>query len=283
MSVEISVIIPVYRDWDRLRLCLEALERQTLPPGRFEIIVANNEEEDHTPPASLPANARIVHEPRPGSYAARNTAVAASAGRYLAFTDSDCVARPDWLANGLSALQANPHARISGPVSIFREPGSAYYAYIYDLHTAFPQREYVAAGHCVTANLLVARDIFDAVGPFDLCFSGGDTMWNWRAHEQGVPILYDAAVEVGHPARRDLADIFRKRRRTAGSSRLDVPVYAFVLERMKPPVRRLARLLRKGVGWKDSMAVFAIHWAGRLVEAQEFSFVRLGIKGPNRR
>ena len=41
----VSVIIPVYRDWDHLRLCLDALERQTMSKDEYEIIVANNEAE----------------------------------------------------------------------------------------------------------------------------------------------------------------------------------------------------------------------------------------------
>ena len=44
-SKEVSVIIPVYRDWARLRSCLDALERQTIGPDAFEIILANNEPE----------------------------------------------------------------------------------------------------------------------------------------------------------------------------------------------------------------------------------------------
>jgi cellulose synthase/poly-beta-1,6-N-acetylglucosamine synthase-like glycosyltransferase len=39
----LSVIIPVYRDWDDLRRCLAALAQQTWPAGDFEILVVNND------------------------------------------------------------------------------------------------------------------------------------------------------------------------------------------------------------------------------------------------
>jgi cellulose synthase/poly-beta-1,6-N-acetylglucosamine synthase-like glycosyltransferase len=39
----VSVIVPVYRDADRLRGCVRALAGQTYPRERFEIIVVNND------------------------------------------------------------------------------------------------------------------------------------------------------------------------------------------------------------------------------------------------
>ncbi|WP_129793643.1 glycosyltransferase family 2 protein [Sphingosinicella sp. CPCC 101087] len=280
----ISVIIPVYRDWERLRLCLEALERQTLPASEWEIIVADNEPEGGSSSTRLPVNARIVHEPRPGSYAARNAAVALALGEHLAFTDSDCIPDPAWLENGLAALRSRSGARITGPVVIFREPGSHYLPYLYDLHTAFPQQEYVRQGHCATANLLVARRTFDQVGKFDECLSGGDSLWNMRAASMGVPILYDPGVSVGHPARRSLSEILRKRRRVVGSLALrqKVSLQRFALSRLTPPVRRLLALRRANVGLRESILLFLIIWFAQLAEAREYALVRLGMKSPNR-
>ncbi|HWT11949.1 MAG TPA: glycosyltransferase [Allosphingosinicella sp.] len=282
MTTLISVIIPVYRDWQRLALCLAALERQSLPQSQFEVIVANNEPDGDCPLDRRAANVRVVHEPTPGSYAARNAAVAASAGRYLAFTDSDCLPEPDWLRNGLAALTANPAARIAGSIAIFREPAGGHHAHIYDLHVAFPQKEFAAAGTCVTANLLVARAVFDSVGPFDQWFSGADLAWNRRAQAAGVPILYAEEVRVAHPARRSVRDIFRKKRRAAGSIRDDISLGTVVVEAIKPPVRRLVMLRRKGVRWKHALPIFMILWVGRILRAQEVGFVRLGLKQPNR-
>ncbi|WP_114952855.1 glycosyltransferase [Sphingosinicella terrae] len=282
MNSAISVIIPIYKDWERLRLCLDALERQTLPADRFEILVANNEPEGHCPLERLPPNARILHEPSPGSYAARNTAVGQSQGRWLAFTDGDCIPDKDWLARGLELLERHPEERITGPVSIFREEGSDYYAYLFDAHTAFPQEQYARDGVCVTANLLVSRAVFDRVGPFEQTMSGGDWEWNMRAHKMGVPIRYDSGVVVAHPARRTLAEIFKKRRRVAGSiaqnRKRSLPIY--VLGRIKPP-RRLP-FKRSNLGWRDWSALYLIAWAKGLVEAHEFSLVKLKLKRPNR-
>lgn len=282
MDLAVSVVIPVYRDWERLALCLDALGRQTLPPERFEIIVVNNEAQERPLPPRAPANARILHEPTPGSYAARNTAVAAASGKYLAFTDSDCLPEPDWLKNGIAALEANPGARVTGPVKIFPEPGAGRYAVAYDRHLAFPQKEFVEKGTCVTANLLVERSVFHRVGPFDLCFSGGDLAWNLRAQAAGFPILFREGVAVGHPARKSVRDILRKKRRAAGSLGRGMSLGRLALEAAKPPVRRMMILRGRGVAWKEAVPIFAILWVGRAIRLQEAAFVRWGLKKPNR-
>ena len=129
---------------------------------------------------------------------------------------------------------------------------------------------------------MVRRDVFDRVGQFDECFSGGDIAWNHRAQSAGVPILYAEEVCVGHPARRSLRDILRKKRRTAGSASPDTPLANVVLECIKPPLRRLMLLRRKRVSWSEALIVFFILWAGRIVRAQELSLLRLGLKNPSR-
>ncbi len=38
----VSVIIPVYNDTERLQRCLDALEEQTYPADRYEVVVVDN-------------------------------------------------------------------------------------------------------------------------------------------------------------------------------------------------------------------------------------------------
>ena len=88
MSVEgdasaprVSVVIPVRDDPDGLRRCLAALDRQTTPE-RFEVVVVDNgSRTDPGPVVARHPRARLVAEPRGGSYAARNRGVRAEIGR----------------------------------------------------------------------------------------------------------------------------------------------------------------------------------------------------------
>lgn len=289
MTIFVSVIIPVYRDWERLRLCLDALERQTIGRDRFEVIVVNNEPAVSPPPLDLAANVSIIDEAFPGSYAARNTAVAASRGELLAFVDSDCIPVDDWLAIGVSVLADNPEARVTGPVPIYREANSGYLAYLYEFHTAFQFEQAARRGRGGAGNLMVARAVFDRVGWFDPKLgSGGDMEWGARAHDAGIPIVYDERFRVSHPARRSIAMIIRKRRRIAGSAarRKTFPTFWYVVFKLLPPVSSYNRVVyaaaRGPVRRIDWIALFFVHWALRIAEAIEVFLVRLGLKSPNR-
>lgn len=285
MPKRISVIIPTYRDWERLALCLKALRGQTLSQDDFEVIVVNNDADGNEPALNeLPGNCIIAHEPRPGSYSARNRGLALACGEYVAFTDSDCIPASDWLDRGLQLLKANPGSRVTGPVPIFREPNSGYLAHLFEAHTAFPQRLYVEREQsCVTANLLVARDVFDRVGLFnDSLFSGGDFEWNRRASALNIPILYDDKLAVHHPARRTMAEILSKQRRVAGTHARDKDVSSprYILRKLAPPLR--VTFSRNPQLPYQLATVYMILWATQIAAVYEFILVRSGIKLPSR-
>ena len=279
-----SVVIPVYRDWDRLATCLEALARQSLEPDRFEVIVADNDPGHGGAVPPLPANTRIVEGPEPGSYAARNAAVAVARGRYLAFTDSDCVPDPDWLLNALAALERDPHARHTGPIPIFREERGRYYAYLYEYHTAFRQRETAADGISTTANLIVSRADFDRVGPFDTgLLSGGDYVWSQRAQDAGVPLVFHEDLMVRHPARVTVRAILAKKRRTSGGEARfkNASIWSYNRYRLLPRIGAV-RFDRGDVSAVDRAVLLGIAWLRNVHGCFAFTTVRLGLTKPNR-
>lgn len=215
-----SVIIPVYRHWDLLKVCLNALGKQTLSQDAFEVILVNNDPAV-PPPADfdLPANARVIDEVQKGSYAARNAGVKVAVAPVLCFTDADCQPAPGWLEAALEALDtmAAP-ARSGGPVDLMFGDGPLGWAEVYQKMTAFDQRKNIqSGGWSVTANMCTHKSAFERVGPFDTqSFSGGDRAWGERALGAGIPIAFCEEQRVGHPARVAMADLIRKERRLTG-------------------------------------------------------------------
>jgi glycosyltransferase involved in cell wall biosynthesis len=252
----VSVIVPTYRDWDRLALLIASLEAQDWPADRLEVIIVNNDP-DEALPASLrvPANARILTEASKGSYAARNAGLSEARGEIVLFTDSDCIADKGWVREAVVFLEGHPAiGRLGGRIDVARSatPGIA------DVHEAafaFPQEKYVAAGWAPTANMGTWAHVLAAVGPFDAAhYSGGDKEWGLRAAAAGVGIGYAGHAAVTHPAR-TAAEILRKRRRIAGAmlnreiaakGRLRlVPGWLFKLvRRILPPTRQIGQLAR---------------------------------------
>lgn len=210
----ISVVVPHYNDLERLDRCLAALNAQTMPREAFEIIVADNNS-----PCGMVAveqavagRARIVMAMTPGAGPARNAGAEAAQGEILAFTDSDCVPEPDWLAHGVAALASADF--IGGGMKVLVPGGRAMSgAEAFETVFAFDNERYVKRLHfTVTANLLCPREIFFKVGPFRTAVSE-DNEWCWRARQKGFAIGYAADAVVGHPARADWAQLKGKWRR----------------------------------------------------------------------
>ncbi|MGH8866745.1 MAG: glycosyltransferase [Actinomycetes bacterium] len=251
----VSVVVPVKDDSAALVTCLEALSRQDYPPTRFEVVVADNGSlDDPEPVIGRFVGVRLVREPRPGSYAARNAALSASRGAVLAFTDADCRPTPTWLREAVGALGGRDMI-VAGRVAVFaRDPHRPHPAEAYELVRAFPQQTYVerSPGFGVTANMITTRAVFDAVGAFDeRLHSGGDAEWGRRATSRAVPIAYAPSCVVRHPARPDYRALYGKLRRVTRQHHLQAeaagrPVGVWTRESaraLRPPVGAVRRAL----------------------------------------
>jgi len=218
-GIIVSVIIPTYNDWERLPLCIQALTNQAFPKAQFEVLIVNNNPEDIVPQnLVLPANFILLRETKPGSYAARNTALKQAQGEIIAFTDSDCIPEPDWIKNAVDYFNNNKHcSRIAGHISIFFKGAKPTTAELYNSVFAFPQKSHATyAGTSVTGNMFTYKKVFDAVGLFnESLLSLGDLEWGKRAHAAGFSIHYVANVEVKHPAR-TLSELVKKEKRVGG-------------------------------------------------------------------
>jgi glycosyltransferase involved in cell wall biosynthesis len=110
--IEVSVIIVTHNPPpELLDAALNSVERQTLSPGEFEVIVVDNAS---SPPLSEAAfehrtpRPRIVGEPNVGILSARRAGIRAAAGELLVFVDDDNQISPDYLEQALRIARANP-------------------------------------------------------------------------------------------------------------------------------------------------------------------------------
>lgn len=216
----VSVIIPIYKDWEGLQGCLKALNEQSFNSADFEVIIVNNDVDDTIKSTlSFPKNYVLTTESKPGSYAARNAGLKMAKGDIIGFTDSDCVPDKDWIKNAVNHLLANPLcSRVAGNVSI--QPTSSKPSIVdnYNRVYSFPQKWLVKnGGGSVTANLFTYRHVFEKVGYFDEnLLSMGDKSWGMLAQKAGYRIDYVSNVIVYHPAR-SLKELIKKERRHGGA------------------------------------------------------------------
>jgi len=283
-SIFVSVIVPVWNDSGRLQGCLRALEEQTYPGHLYEVIVVNNDSAKAIRHVVVPyAQARVIQEDRPGSYAARNTGVTHARGEIIAFTDSDCIPAPDWLERGVAHLtHQDGCAIVAGRVEIFprsqQQPNAIEQ---YEMLVALAQKEFVRNYKFgATANLFTFREVFEQAGPFLAeVKSGGDLEWGRRVVASGYRLEYADNVRVFHPARASISQLYSKIVRVTGGlhdlKRIKGRTYLefdrSLLLDLLPPIKAIARTLREpSVRRKrDRVKVCAIHLLVRYMQAFE--------------
>ena len=234
----VSVIIPHYRDLAGLGRCLDSLALQTYPAALAEIIVADNAspEGEAAVAAVAGGRARVIVVTERGAGPARNGGARLATGEVLAFIDSDCVAEPEWLSQGVAALAG--HDFIGGRVKVLVDdvarmtPVEAFErVFAFDFESYINKKGFTGSG-----NLFCPRDIFERVGGFRATVSE-DVEWSHRATGLGYRLGYAPTAIVGHPARKAWPELVAKWRRTIAES------YALISEKRGGRVWWLLRTL----------------------------------------
>jgi glycosyltransferase involved in cell wall biosynthesis len=198
---DVSVVVSTYRRAHLLPRLVAALEAQTLDADRFEAIVVDNGSDDETwAELQRLAGASTIHlrplriEVNQGPAPARNLGWRSAAAPLVAFTDDDCVPRPDWLAQALASAAATPDLGVLQG-AILRPAGP----YPYGPDTVY-RETLTPSPYFEGCNLVFPRSVLERTGGFDesFGFSGEDTAAGWAAIEDGGRWLFDETCAVTH-------------------------------------------------------------------------------------
>lgn len=104
MDPKVSIIIPMRNERDFIAGCLQSVLSQSYT--NFEVIIVDDcSDDDSLEIVKSFEDARIktIHnEERLAIARSKNRAIAAARGKYLFFTDADCVVAPDWVEKGMA-------------------------------------------------------------------------------------------------------------------------------------------------------------------------------------
>ena len=198
----ISVVVPSHGRLLRLRWLLNALEEQTLPRERFEVVLVHDYRDrdaaamiDSHPlaAAGVLRSIRIAPEQARASRQ-RNIGWRAAAAPSVAFVDDDCRPEPTWLAELLAAAHDWPAAIVQGRVvpdplehEVFARPL---------VRTLFVEPPDPRAQ---TANVVYPRALLEEVGGFDESILVGEDMdLCVRCRRAGAPLVAARAALVNH-------------------------------------------------------------------------------------
>ena len=215
---DVTIVVPVYGDPDRLARCLAPLG------DRAAVIVVDDGSADGAAIAAVAERfgARYVRHPdNRGAGAARNTGLEIANTPVVAFLDADCVPPPDFPA-GLVEHLADPAVALVAPrvVSAQRQsaqhlPGAiAAYEHARTAVDMGPRqarvRPYSSVWYVPSAAMVGRRDALGR-GFDERLRLGEDVDLVWRLHDAGWQVLYDPGTEVGHEDRVRLAAWYRRR------------------------------------------------------------------------
>ena len=125
MTPRVSVIVPLYNKAPYVRRALDSIARQSF--RNFEVIIIDDASTDEGPEivrAYGDQRIQLITQRNMGPGAARNRGLDVARGEFIAFLDADDEWLPDYLSEGLCALDQAGLQVVSVTCAYFTEPGS---------------------------------------------------------------------------------------------------------------------------------------------------------------
>lgn len=183
-AASVSVVIPVFDNEAYLGEAIESVLGQTTPPG--EVLVVDDGSADGSAGVgqAFGGIVRVVRQANSGISGARNRGVSEATGSLICFLDADDRWLPGSLEMRIDVLALDPDLElVFGAVAQIRAAD-----WPATISGDRPATEVMPGPSCDT--LLVTRDAFDRVGPFDARWRAGEFIdWFARARHAGVSML----------------------------------------------------------------------------------------------
>ncbi len=195
----VTVVVPALNEASTIAAHLESLLGQTYPRDRYEVVLVDNGSTDDTAAIAARFPVRILHESVRSAYVARNKAIRDSEGEYLAFTDADCIALPNWLESLVAAAQKTGALLVAGQIDYKLKHDNLANQFMLLRYSPETRRMNIERFHCApTGNLLVGRALFDRFGTFDPLATASDDEFSKRMAANGYPPLFASDAVVVH-------------------------------------------------------------------------------------
>jgi glycosyltransferase involved in cell wall biosynthesis len=216
---KVSVIVCSYNGAKTLDRCLSSLRQ--IDYSDYEVVLVDDGSTDDTQEIAARHPWIVsIRQDNKGLSVARNVGAAAATGEIIAYSDSDCMADPDWLYYLVGTLVSGDYAGVGGPnisppaedwiqACVAAAPGGPSHVLLTD----------VVAEHIPGCNMAFFKWAFDKAGGFDPEYrkAGDDVDFCWRLQQEGQVIAFSPAAIVWH-YRRFTLRAFRKQQEGYGEA-----------------------------------------------------------------
>ncbi|MEJ7783751.1 MAG: glycosyltransferase [Solirubrobacteraceae bacterium] len=213
VPVRASVAICTYNGARTLEETARAVEALRYPD--FEVIVVDDGSQDDSAAIAHAHGFRVISTENRGLSSARNTALEAATGEFVAYLDDDAAPDPHWLTYLADSFRRRDCVAVGGPNlpvpndglvadAVAMAPGNPN-------HVLTSDRE---AEHIPGCNAAFRCDALREIGGFDARFriAGDDVDVCWRLLDRGWKIAYHPAAVVFHHRRDTVGGYLRQQR-----------------------------------------------------------------------
>ncbi|MEI9941342.1 MAG: glycosyltransferase family 2 protein [Pseudomonadota bacterium] len=215
-DVRMTVVLPTFNRRQRLQRVLAGLDRQSLDPECFEVVIVDDGSSDDTREWLRQNSQRrygvnALHQENAGPATARNAGVAAARGQFILFLDDDVEPTEGLLAEHLRSQEAESDVVVIGPLASLPHYAQPWVAW----EQAKLEAQYASMlrgdweptfRQFWTGNASLAKAHVVAAGGFDPTFlRGEDVELGRRLHERGLRFRFNSNARGLHHAERSLA------------------------------------------------------------------------------
>ncbi|MBT2686889.1 glycosyltransferase [Bacillus sp. ISL-47] len=213
-SCLVSIIIPVYNNWEFTKKCLNSIFENTTNLD-YEIIIADDMSTDTTKEIqNFFENIKVIRDGiNRGFLKNCNNATKYAKGKYLLFLNNDTTVHPNWLGHLVRLIESDEKIGMVGAKLIhsdgsLQEAGSiifndgSCYGYGRGDHPDNPQYSFVREVHyCSGACIMVKKNLFTLAGKFDEQFAPAyyeEVDLAMKLRELGYKIMFQPLAVIHH-------------------------------------------------------------------------------------